>query len=194
MTHEATAGPPLDDLDLPSCHHLRFHAGGPAHAEAILDHLAPALAPGHAAIAVVTHERLEELRRCATLRGIDLDNAMDESAFVHVDAGAWAERLAAPDRLPTQAAFVSAIGRLLLETSITRPRLRIHGELVGLLWEQGHRSTAFWVERLWNQFARVQPFHLQCAYPAGAFHPVEDAAALADLCALHPGPVHGAPA
>lgn len=43
-------------------------------------------------------------------------------------------------------------------------RVRAYGELVDLLWREGHTDAALLLEDMWNDLARTDPFSLLCAY------------------------------
>ncbi|MDP8931195.1 MAG: MEDS domain-containing protein [Actinomycetota bacterium] len=73
--------------------------------------------------------------------------------------GATRAAIAARGRL-VQVSPSSALGR----------DVRIYGEMVALLWEEGNILAAMALEDLWNQFAGSRAFSLMCAYPMNACH------------------------
>ena len=40
----------------------------------------------------------------------------------------------------------------------------MYGEMVGILWSQGHAVAAMRLEELWNELLRELPFSLLCGY------------------------------
>ena len=63
-------------------------------------------------------------------------------------------------------------------------RVRIFGEMVALLWDEGNVAAALILEEWWNDLAAEQEFTLLCAYP----HSVLDLASLTTVgrvCDLH---------
>ncbi len=88
------------------------------------------------------------------------------------------------DGLPDVEAFRSTVGGLLDEIQGPAASVRIFGEMVAVLWDQGNIAAAVALEACWNDLASQRSFTLLCAYP----HAVLDQASLADVgrvCALH---------
>ena len=63
--------------------------------------------------------------------------------------------------------------------------MRIYGEMVAVLWDQGNVAAAIELERLWNDLAIRHPFSLLCAYPTSAFHTDAGAEQFLQVCAQH---------
>ncbi len=62
------------------------------------------------------------------------------------------------------------IGGLIERTVTGEKPIRIFGELVALLWQQGNHTAALHLETLWNELCPgVHPFSLLCAYPLSLF-------------------------
>jgi hypothetical protein len=85
------------------------------------------------------------------------------------------------------AAFRATVGALVarLAHRSTRNGLRIYGELVEVLAEEGNYESAREVEHLWNQLREQQPFTLLCGYSAAHFTGPAGAPALRAICDLH---------
>ena len=60
--------------------------------------------------------------------------------------------------------------------------IRIYGQMVDILWQEGKRDLAIRLEVLWNQLANTQRFSLLCGYAIGPFY--KDAQ-VRDVCAQH---------
>ena len=63
--------------------------------------------------------------------------------------------------------------------------MRIYGEMVAVLWDQGNVAAAIELERLWNELADSNPFSLFCAYPIRAFDLDAGAERFRKICAQH---------
>jgi hypothetical protein len=64
----------------------------------------------------------------------------------------------------------------------TNCTVRIFGQMVDVLWQQGQRDAAIRLEVLWNQLAQSQAFSLLCGYAIGNFY--KDAG-FKDICGHH---------
>jgi hypothetical protein len=63
--------------------------------------------------------------------------------------------------------------------------VRVYGEIVALLWDEGNVSAALALEELWNRLAETRPFSLFCAYPLRAFEGEGSAPAFLAVCRQH---------
>jgi len=75
------------------------------------------------------------------------------------------------DGYPDWKHFAARIGRLVDATRAAAEgkRLRVYGEMVGVLWEAGQFPSAIRVEQLWNRLRKNSPFDLYCGYPIDVF-------------------------
>jgi hypothetical protein len=48
--------------------------------------------------------------------------------------------------------------------------VRVFGQMVDVLWQQGKRDAAIRLEVLWNQLAQTEAFSLLCGYAIGNFY------------------------
>jgi hypothetical protein len=63
-------------------------------------------------------------------------------------------------------------------------RVRAFGEMVALLWAQGHSGATVRLEHLWQQFCNSEAFSLFCAYPKAGFTKDADTS-IREICAAH---------
>jgi hypothetical protein len=67
----------------------------------------------------------------------------------------------------------------------TSRRLRIYGELVEVLAEEGNLAGAAALEEMWNELSLEAPFTLMCGYSSAHFAHAHAAPWLKELCAAH---------
>jgi hypothetical protein len=60
--------------------------------------------------------------------------------------------------------------------------IRAYGEMVDLLWKDGHTVAAVRLEMLWNKLAMTHDFSLLCGYAMGNFY--KDAS-ISEICQQH---------
>ena len=63
-------------------------------------------------------------------------------------------------------------------------RVRAFGEMVALLWAQGHTAAIVRLEHLWHRMCQERGFSLFCAYPRVGFTQDVDAS-IREICAAH---------
>jgi hypothetical protein len=90
---------------------------------------------------------------------------------------------------PDLAAFVLSVGALLDAAAADGCQIRVFGEMVALLWEEGNVAGAIKLESLWNVLASTRAFSLLCGYPVSALAdgPLGSTSRVCDLHSeLHP--------
>jgi hypothetical protein len=85
------------------------------------------------------------------------------------------------DRSP----FRRIIGGTIAELRLQFPGVRVHGEMVDLLWRAGRRDAALRLEELWNELGKLQDFSLLCAYPVDPLDAGSYGGPLECLCKAH---------
>ncbi len=70
--------------------------------------------------------------------------------------------------VPDPERFRSTIGALVELAAADGAHVRVYGEMVALLWEEGNVAGALALEELWNELAVTRAFSLLCGYQVGA--------------------------
>jgi len=142
-----------------------------------------ALANGESAIAIATPSHLAALEARLEARGIDLVAARHDERYVGVPA----ERLLGDfmvDGWPDEERFLEVVTTLINRVRRDGRRVRAFGEMVALLWAQGHAAATVRLEHLWNKLCSRERFPLFCAYPKAGFTS-DPTRSLRELCAAH---------
>jgi hypothetical protein len=88
--------------------------------------------------------------------------------------------------LPDSVLFHKTVGELVRKLAGDRPvGLRIYGEMVEVLAEEGNFHAAQRLEELWNELAVRHSFVLLCSYSSAHFASRETREALLGICATH---------
>lgn len=69
---------------------------------------------------------------------------------------------------PDEGLFNKTVSGIIDKCSPDR-KIRAFGEMVALLWAQGHYGATVQLEQLWNKFCEKKSFSLFCAYPKSGF-------------------------
>ena len=127
---------------------------------AIIDMVDDARAQGRVTVVVATglHRRWIEAdlhQRCIAFEG-------DICRFLDADQTLSSLLV---DGEPDRDRFRSIIGALLSDVCARNPGgVSVYGEMVGVLWSQGHTVAALRLEELWNELQSELPFSLLCGY------------------------------
>jgi len=163
-------------------HGVRFFDSPPALAGIVADFLDEGFAAGSAGIVVADPVLRAAIVQALAQRSVDVVELERSKRLLVLDASATLA-LFMVDGKPDQRRFTDvmceAIRRLRPSHVST---LRIFGQMVDVLWQDGLKDEAIVLERLWNQFAQTEKFSLLCGYTLGDFY--KDAH-FADICAQH---------
>ena len=138
---------------------------------------------GEGAVVIATASHLTWLEARLRTLGHDVDAAADGGRYVGLDAAATLAQFMV-DGWPDPVRFLETIGPVVSAAGRGGRQVRAFGEMVALLWAQGHNEATVRLETMWNGFCRREALALFCAYPRiGATRDLTDA--LAEVCALH---------
>jgi hypothetical protein len=118
-------------------------------------------------------------------RGCPVTQATREGRLTVLDAATTLARITRFGAIDRQLFFDhigSLVGRLVSES---RNGVRIYGEMVELLAEEGDLRGAQQLEHLWNELGERQAFTLLCGYTAAHFADNRTLPALKAICAAH---------
>jgi hypothetical protein len=134
-------------------------------------------------IVIATREHRSILNKGLARQGFDLASARKSGQYLDLDAE---ECLAGFMRngWPDEDLFKRCVADVIGRARGPGRRVRAFGEMVALLWEQGHSGATVQLEHLWNDFRAESPFPLFCSYPKTGFTS-DTLASLKEICATH---------
>ena len=148
------------------------------------EYLLPAIAADGVAIVLATPDHRRSFEERLTRAGADVAVARARGSYLALDASETIRRFMAADR-PDPASFWREITPLLQRAATAGRPIRIFGEMVSLLWDEGLVSAAIEVEAMWNELGDRYPFSLLCAYPAQLVCCVHQLDAVTQVCGAH---------
>ena len=87
--------------------------------------------------------------------------------------------------MPDEALFAETMKPLLARArGLGDRKVRAFGEMVSVLWCDGHCAAAAALETLWNKLQAAEELPLFCAYPRSVFTN-QASASIQGVCALH---------
>jgi hypothetical protein len=126
------------------------------------------LASGESVIVIATPDHRTALEGRLVNGNFSVAQARATDRYIPLDAAATLERFMV-DGWPDELRFRAVIASVLARAGIGSRRVRAFGEMVGILWAQGHRDATVRLEELWHDLYRSANFSLLCAYPQKAF-------------------------
>jgi len=177
--------PRTDWDDLGGAEHALLLYDAEAHLlDAISCFTGSGLTAGEAVVIIVTPPHREQLEARLRAQGVDLATAQAQGQYVPLDA---AETLATfmVDGWPNARRFLDVVGDIIADRGEQYPRVRAFGEMVALLWAEGHGDAALRLEQLWNTLATIHEFALLCAYPLHGFDRAVQGQLFLQICSAH---------
>ncbi len=142
------------------------------------------LRDGDTAIVVATKIHRDGLEEALIESGIDLDELRSIGAYISFDAEEMMAKFIV-NGMPDRNSFFEIFGSLIGKIGKGRENVRVFGEMVSILCEQGNCQGAVELEHLWNQLSRIEPFTLICAYPMHLFETSGKSHAFTEICEAH---------
>ena len=138
---------------------------------------------GETVVVIATTPHLFALEYRLKARGHDTDALRESRQYIAMDAAEALSRFMV-DGYPDDALFATTITAVIEQAQRGGQRVRAFGEMVALLWADGHRAGTVRLERLWNTLCHEKGLSLFCAYPLTGS--TQDAMeSLAEIRALH---------
>ncbi len=165
-------------------HFVQFYEADPALSDSVASFIGGGLTAGEAGIVVATAAHRDDLERRLRATGIDLEAARAAGSYVPLDADETLARIMV-DGMPDPQRFAEVIGGELTRAARGGRRLRVFGEMVGLLLARGHAAATVRLEELWTELRRTHAYQLFCAYPLEQLGDRDLAHTIAEICARH---------
>lgn len=155
--------------EAPHDHVVHFYDHDDELAGCVGPYLVEAIQVGGVAIVIATEPHRHAFATWLAGAGIDPEAAQGgglgpTGALLMLDAREAADSLLIDGQLAPHR-FDKLIGDLVREAAAGGRPVRAYGEIVAVLWADGHVRAALELEELWNGLGREVEFCLYCAYP-----------------------------
>jgi hypothetical protein len=133
-------------------------------------------------VSIATPEHRARIDQHLRERGLDPAALEADYRYISLDAGETLAKITR-DGVLDQERFHEAMGLLVRQAAARGQPVRIFGEMVAVLADDGRRDAVILLEELWNELSRHHSFTLYCAYPLSAF--AGDLRSQTLVCAIH---------
>jgi len=135
-------------------------------------------------LVVTSPERWNAVRMRLSAPDCPIEDATRFGRIVVRDSKETLKEFMVNDR-PHRRLFDATVGTLVRGQAAFERPVRIYGEMVDVLVEQGHYKAALELEEFWNELATRHEFTLLCGYTAGHFGDPQNSSDLRRICAAH---------
>lgn len=140
-------------------------------------------------IVIASPEHLRELDLRLYSHGFDVELLKSSDQFITMDAHEAASQIMIND-WPDEQMFTSFVSSLLERAQKDNRKVRVFGEIVAILWDQGHTGATVQLENMWHRLQHQNKFCLYCAYPKSGF--TQDVhASIDNICKTHSKVIDG---
>jgi hypothetical protein len=173
-------------MGVPDHHAVQVYDGEESLCTVVASYIADGLAAGEAVLLIATAAHREAFLARVAERGINLDLAGYQGHVRWFDARETIERLLL-NGTPDWRRFKRAIGEMLEQgrAAVNGGSVRVFGEMVDLLCQEGRSQAALCLEEYWNDLGPQVPVSLLCVYAAGHFRCSTRHWALDAVCRAH---------
>jgi hypothetical protein len=165
----------------PAEHFVQFYNADELFLDTLESFVMAGLRKGDSVILIVTPAHAQALQLRLTEFKIDPSQLQDQLIFL--DAKETLSKFMV-NGWPDEQLFNQVVSELLQRAGKDGRRVRAFGEMVALLWADGHNGATVRLEHLWHEMCAMEKFSLFCAYPKSGF--TENcASSIKEICAAH---------
>ncbi|HKR00264.1 MAG TPA: MEDS domain-containing protein, partial [Pyrinomonadaceae bacterium] len=135
-----------------SDHFVQFYETDDFLLNSLGDFIGTGLSAGDSSIVVARRARREGLAERLRTCGLDVDAASASGQYLSLDAAETLSQFMV-DGQPEPLRFAEVIGDVITRAAQGGQRVRIFGEMVALLGEEGNHAAAIRLEELWNELS-----------------------------------------
>lgn len=167
----------------PSDHVVQIYENDGIFLDALTGFVGGGINAGDSVIVIGTQTHLHSLQQRLKSYEFHVDSLIAEGIYIPLNAEETLAKFMV-NNWPDEDLFNQTVSKLIMKAQKKNRRIRAFGEMVAILWAQGHYGATVQLEHLWNRFSKKAEFCLFCAYPKTGF--TEDMnTSIMDICGCH---------
>lgn len=174
----------------PADHLVQFYENDEVILNSLEGFVGSGFKTGDAVIIIAAAEHLAALNDRITSLGLDVQMLKDTNQYFPLDAHETLAKFM-KDGWPDEKLFTQTVKDVITVARGKKGRrVRAYGEMVAILWGQGHHGATVHLESLWNKFCATEVFCLFCSYPKSGF--TQDVnTSIEHICSTHSMMING---
>jgi len=145
-------------------HFAQLHRDSKALIENVTLFIETGLRRGTGVVVIASTENTEKYLERLNRNGLDAETFRRSGRLTLLNAEATLNRFM-HGGMPDWTDFRKTVGSVLEGVqAFGESSTRAYGEMVNILWREGHQKAAIRLEEYWNELARLYPFSLFCGY------------------------------
>jgi hypothetical protein len=165
-------------------HVVEFYDSEEFLAGTVAAFLAPTLREGDMAIVVATAAHRAAFEAALRASGVNVNAAVATGRYQALDAARGLDAFMVAGA-PDPDCFADVVGGVIERAAAGGRRVRIYGEMVGMLCDTGDMASAIAVEDLWNEQAAMRGFTRLCGYAMRSFGGAGSSVGFKRICDQH---------
>ena len=155
--------------EIAPCEHvLQVYESDEVFIDALSHFVGSGINAGDSVIVIATNNHLKALNFSLLEHGIYIDSLISDGGYIPLNAEETLAKFMV-DGWPDETLFRETINEVFARAKKGDRKVRAFGEMVAILWAQGHHGATVQLEHLWNKFMLSERFPLFCAYPKSGF-------------------------
>lgn len=176
--------------EIAPCDHLvQFYENDQVFINTLASFAGNGFLSGDNVVVIATNEHLGFLDSKLGAQGFDPGRLASANSYFPLDAHEALAEFMVND-WPDEALFEEYITRLITRASEGNKKVRAFGEMVAILWQEGHCGATVKLEHLWCKLHEKKKFCLYCAYPKNGFTQ-SPGDSMDTICKTHSRIIHG---
>ena len=167
----------------PCDHFVQIYQDDEDFLQTLENFVATGLRQGEGTIVIATPSHRESLRARLVRDGFDIEAAIHSDQYIALDAQATLDQFMVKG-WPDETLFEKLITGLLARARARYGKVRAFGEMVALMWAEGHCGATVHLEHMWTRLCSKEQFSLFCAYPTAGLTQ-NSLKSLSDVCEAH---------